>query len=127
MKKLLIALVGVAVLGIALSFIGSSTISAKRAYAEKGTGCFVLDPNGIYNGYAVDANCQTHDVTKEDDEGYLELFFYQDHGQTSWHPEETYRSTYEGCVIVQPYGQVCGIIKESVTPSGEYKSSFKSF
>ena len=125
MKKTVGMLTCVAVLGIALSFIGSTSVTAKRAYAEKGTGCFVRTGEGELD-YVVDPNCQAHDVTKEDDEGNLELYFYQDHGQTSWQPIEIYRNTFEQC-LDSPYGQICGTVKETVTPSGEYKSSFKSY
>lgn len=126
MKRLLGGLVCVAVLGIALSFIGSRSVSAKPADPNKGTGCLVLDPEAE-GGYAYDANCQAHNIIKEDDEGNLEFFFYQDHGQTSWHPEETYRNSFEICYESTRYVEICGIAKETVTPSGEYKSSFKSY
>ena len=126
MKRLVGGLVCIALVGIALSFIGSTSVTAKRAYADKGNGCYVRTGEGPAD-YVIDPNCEAHDVVKEDDEGNLELYFYQDHGQTSWHPEETYRNTYEDCLNSQTYGQICGIVKETVTPSGEYKSSFKSF
>lgn len=128
MKRLLGGLVCVAVLGIALSFIGSTSVSAKRAVADKGAGCYVPAEEGPDN-YVADPNCQAHDVLKLDDDGEVDFYVYQDHGQTSWHPEQTYRSTTEDfCITFRDLGvEVCGVVKETVTPSGEYKSSFKSY
>ena len=125
MNRIVLSVVCFAVLGIATSFIGSSSVSAARADPSKGTGCFVRlseDPND----YVLDGTCAAHDVLKLDDDGSLDFYVYQDHGQTSWHPETTFRDTYEQCLNFGSIGIVCGIVKETITPSGEYKSSFKS-
>jgi hypothetical protein len=125
MNKLFAGLLCVALLGITLSFIGSTSVTAKRAIADKGTGCYVKTGEGE-SDYVVDPNCQAHDVLKMDDDGGIDFYVYQDHGQTSWHPEETYRTTYDASIYVNGI-LVEGVIKETVTPSGEYKSSFKSY
>ena len=43
----------------------------------------------------------------------------------TWRPSHVYHSTFEACFQFS-FGVVCGTVKESVTPSGEYQSSFKS-
>jgi hypothetical protein len=125
MNRFALGVVCFAVLAIAFCFVGSGSVSATRADPSKGTGCYVRvgeDPND----YVFDATCSAHDVLKLDDDGTLDFYVYQDHAQTSWHPETAYRSTFEACFNFD-FGVVCGTAKETVTPSGEYKSSFKSY
>jgi hypothetical protein len=117
-------MVGFAALGVLVMFFGTDSVSAKRAEAGKGEGCYVRTGTGD-DDYAVDAACEAPDVLKMEDENTVDFYVYQDHGKTSWHPEEIYRATYEQCLNFS-FGTVCGTVKETVTPSGEYKSSFKS-
>jgi len=113
-----------AALGVVTLFIGANSVDAKRAEASKGEGCYVKSGAGE-NDYAVDPTCDAHDVLKMEDANTLDFYVYQDSGQTAWHPDVTYRATYEQCLNFS-FGPVCGTVKELVTPSGEYKSSFKS-
>ena len=125
MRKLSSTIRTLVVIGIALSFTGVNSVSATRAVTERGTGCFVRVGDGV-DDYAFDGACTAHSVLKMDDDGEFDFFVYQDHGQTSWHPSTPYRDTFEICYQFD-FGVVCGIAKESVSPSGEYKSSFKSY
>ena len=125
MKKVSSTIRTLVVLGIALSFTGVNSVSATRAVTDKGTGCFVRDGSGS-DDYAFDSDCTAHSVLKMDDDGEFDFYVYQDHGQTSWHPSQPYRDTFELWYRFD-FGVVCGIAKESVSPSGEYKSSFKSY
>ena len=117
------------IFAIAISFIGVIPVSATRAVADKGTGCYVRVGPGE-GDYVLDNACEAHDVIKFDDDGSIELYNYQDHGQLpegGWRPDRTFRSTYDQCLSITPaHILVCGTIKETVTPSGEYKSSFLS-
>ena len=125
MKKIVSVLACAAVLGIAFVFVGSNAVSAKRAEVGRGTGCLIRlseDPGD----YGFDAACQAQAVLKLDDDGLLDFYVYQDHGQTSWHPETAFRDVYDDCYEFS-FGEVCGTVTETVTPSGEYKSSFKAF
>ena len=128
MKKVKLAVKNLVVLGIIFSFIGVISVSAKRAVTDSGTGCYVRV--GVEeNDYVLDTTCSAHDVLKLDDEGNLEFYVYQDHGhlpEGGWRPSVTFSSTFEVCYQYS-FGIVCGTVKESVTPSGEYKSSFKSY
>ena len=125
MKKIVGGVVCVVLIGLAVSFIGSNSVAAKPAESEKGAGCYVPASDGV-SPYVFDATCDAHAVVKYDDDGGLEFYFYEDHGQTAWHPKTAVRDTYSQCLNFGPQlGIVCGTVKESVTPSGEYKSSFK--
>ena len=92
-----------------------------------------VEPHSLLRERAAEGNVHqdddgpgdAHDVLKMEDATTLDLYVYQDRGQTTWHREETYRSTYVQCLNFS-FGEVCGTVKETVTPSGEYKSSFKS-
>src|SRR5215211_6195179 len=99
MKKVSLTIKNLVVLGIIFSVIGVNFVSATRAVTDKGKGCFVRV--GIEdNDYVFDAACTAHDVLKLDDEGNLDFYVYQDHGQLpvgSWRPSQTYRSTFEIC------------------------------
>jgi hypothetical protein len=127
MKRVSLAIGTLALLGITFSFIGVNSVSATRAFTDKGTGCYVLvDPGG--EDYVFDDTCTAHDAIKFDDEGHLEFYVYQDHGQLpegSWRPSRVFRSTYEQCFNYS-FGVVCGTVTETVTPDGGYKSSFRS-
>ena len=115
------------VLGVTLSFIGVNSVSATRAITDRGTGCYVRVGTGP-GDYVYDAACTAHDVTKLDNEGNFEFYSYQDQGQLpegSWRPSKAYRNTFEVCYAFS-FGVVCGTAQETVSPSGEYKSSFKS-
>jgi hypothetical protein len=125
MKNVSRAVKALVVLGIICSFTGISSVSATRATPDKGTGCLVKVGAGD-NDYAFDQTCEAHSVLKMEDNGEFDFYVYQDHGQSSWHPAQTYRDSFEICYQFS-FGDVCGIAKESVTPSGEYKSSFKSY
>ena len=127
MKRVSSTLKTLVVLGIIFYFVGVNSVSATRAITDRGTGCYVRVGTGE-NDYIYDATCAAHDVTKFDNEGNVELYSYQDHGQLpegSWLPSEAYRNTFEVCYAFSS-GIVCGTATETVTPSGEYKSSFKS-
>ena len=125
MKKLSLTIATLVTLGVIFSFTGVNSVSATRAEASKGTGCYVRTGEGE-NDYVFAATCDAHAVLKMDDDGAFDFYVYQDHGQSSWHPTQAYRVTYEVCYQFD-FGDVCGTAKESVSPSGEYKSSFKSF
>ena len=127
MKNFVLGIKTLMVLGIIFSFIGVSSVLATRAQTGKGTGCFIRVGTGD-DDYAFDGTCTAHDVLKMDDDGNLEFYVYQDHGQLpegSWRPSQTHRETFEQCLQFD-FGIVCGTVRETVSPSGEYKSSFKS-
>lgn len=128
MKKVSLMIQNLVVLGIIFSFVGVNSVSATRAITDRVTGCFVRVDTGV-NDYVVDNTCTASDVLKFDDEGNFEFYIYQDHGQLPegfWRPAQTFRNSFEMCFSFS-FGNVCGVVKESVTPSGEYKSSFKSY
>ena len=128
MRKASLTIRTLAVLGIIYSFIGVTPASATPAGTDKGTGCYVRVGTGD-DDYAFDTTCSAHDVIKFDDEGNFEFYAYQDRGQLpegSWRPSQTFHSTFEQCFNAS-FGVVCGIATETVTPSGEYKSSFNSY
>jgi len=125
MKKLTFTIKSLVILGIIFSFTGVSSVSATRADTSKGTGCYVRVGTGE-NDYVLDQFCQAQAVLKMDDDGEFDFYVYQDHGQSSWHPSQPFRETFEVCFEFD-FGVVCGTAKESVSPSGEYKSSFKSY
>jgi len=116
------------VLGTILSFIGVTSASATPAETGKGTGCYVRVGTGD-DDYVIDSACTAHDAIKFDDEGNFEFYVYQDHGQLpegSWRPSQAFRSTFEQCFNTS-FGVICGMATETVSPSGEYKSSFNSY
>lgn len=128
MKRASFTIKTLVVLGITFSFIGVNSVSATRAVTDRGTGCYVRVGTGD-NDYVLDDTCTTQATLKMDDDGTFDFYVYQDHGQLpegSWRPSEAYRDTFEICYHFS-FGIVCGIAKESVSPSGEYKSSFKSY
>jgi hypothetical protein len=128
MKKISLTIVSLLVLGVVFSFTGANSVSAARATADKGTGCFVRIGTGE-NDYVFTDNCAAHDVIKFDDAGNFQFYAYQDQGQLpegSWRPEQAYRSSFEQCFEFS-FGIKCGTVTEIVTPGGEYKSSFKSY
>ena len=128
MKNVSLAVKEMVVLGIMFAFIGVIPVSAKRAVTDSGLGCLVRV--GLEeNDYALDPACSAHDVLKLDEEGNLEFYVYQDHGQlpeVGWRPTSTFRTTFEVCYQFS-FGVTCGTAKESVTPSGQYTSSFRSY
>ena len=127
MKKIVLGIKTLMVLGIIFSFIGVSSVSATRAVTDSGTGCFIRVGTAD-DDYAFDSTCTAHEVLKMDDDGNLEFYVYQDHGQLpegSWRPSQTHRETFEQCLQFS-FGIACGTVRETVSPSGEYKSSFKS-
>jgi hypothetical protein len=116
---------------LSVAFAGASVLAAAGSVAAspastgKGTGCYVVDAN---DAYYLDASCQTHDVTKFDADGNLSFYSYQDAGQLpagAALPSRAINKTYEQCFNFT-IGVVCGTIDETITPSGAYKSSFKS-
>ena len=125
MRKVSLVIRILVVFGIVFSFIGVNPVSATRAVTDGNTGCYVRVGDGE-DDYAYDSTCSAHSVLKMDDDGEFDFFVYQDHGQSTWHPSTPYRNTFETCYEFS-FGIVCGIAKESVSPSGEYKSSFKSY
>lgn len=128
MKRVGLTIKTVVVLGIIFSFSGVNSVQATRAVTGKGTGCYVRVGTED-DDYFLDSACTASDVLKFDDEENFEFYVYQDHGQLpegSWRPSQVYHSTFETCFQFS-FGVVCGTVKESVTPSGEYKSSFKSY
>ena len=128
MKKVSLTIMTLLILGIVFSFAGANSVSAARAFTDRGTGCYVRVGAGD-NDYVLTSDCAAHDVIKFDDEGNFEFYTYQDQGQLpegSWRPSQAYRNTFEQCFDFS-FGEVCGTINEMVTPSGEYKSSFNSY
>ena len=126
MKNVSSMIKGLVVLGITLSFIGVNSVSATRAITDRGAGCMVRVTEA--GDYAVDATCAAHDVIKFDNKGNFQFYEYQDHGELpegAWRPSKTYRNSFEACYNLG-FAVVCGTATETVTPSGEYKSSFKS-
>lgn len=105
MKNIVLGIKNLMVLGITFSFIGVSSVSATRAVTDRGTGCFIRVGTGD-DDYAFDSTCTAHDVLKMDDDGNLEFYVYQDHGQLP--------------------GSYAGQSGRPFPPSGEYESSFKS-
>lgn len=127
MKRVSLTIKILVVLGIVSCFIGVNSASATRAVTDRGQGCFVRVGTGP-DDYAFDDTCTASDVIKFDDEENFEFYVYQDHGQLpegTWRPSQVYRATFEMCFRFG-FGVVCGTAKETITPSGEYKSSFKS-
>src|SRR6476660_221744 len=94
LKKTSLLMIAFAALGVVTLFIGANSVEAKRAEASKGEGCYVKTGPGE-NDYALDPTCDAHDVIKMEDANTLDFYVYQDRGQTAWHPDVTYRSTYE--------------------------------
>ena len=125
--KIFTSLTMLVVVAIAVLFVGVSPVSATRAVTDRGTGCYVRVGTGD-DDYVFDSACKGSDVLKFDDEENFEFYVYEDHGQLpegTWRPSRVYHSTYEACYLFS-FGVICGTVKESVTPSGEYKSSFKA-
>lgn len=125
MRKVSLVIRTLVVIVIALSFTGVNSVLAARADTDRGEGCLVRVGDGE-DDYAFDSTCATQAVLKMDDDGEFDFYVYQDHGQSTWHPSTPYRNTFELCYHFS-FGTVCGTAKESVSPSGEYKSSFKSY
>jgi hypothetical protein len=127
MRKVSLTIGSLMLLGITFSFIGVNSVSATRAVTDKGTGCYIrVGPEE--NDYVFDSACTAHDALKFDDEGNFEFYAYQDHGQLpedSWRPSRAFRSTFDQCLHFS-FGVVCGTVTETVSPGGEYKSSFRS-
>jgi hypothetical protein len=122
MKKILISAICCAVLGIAFSLMSATSVSALPAETFWGDTCFVRTGPGDTD--YEELNCRAHYVIKPNDEGFVEFFNYQDHGQLpadGWRPSQVMRNSYEVCYFNQT---VCGIAIEVITPSGEYKSWF---
>jgi hypothetical protein len=128
MKKVSLTIKNLVILGIIVSVIGVNSVSAARALTDRGTGCFIRVETGD-NDYIFDSSCTASDVIKFNDEGDFEFYTYQDHGRLpegTWRPAQTFHSTFELCFEFS-FGDVCGLVRETVTPSGEYKSSFHSY
>jgi hypothetical protein len=123
MKKVVGSIVFIALLGLAVSFVGSHLVSAAPAEAESFLGCYVRISEA--GDYVYDEECKAHQVFKTDADGQVVINTYQDYAQTSWHPETAFRDSYEACFnFGPPSGVKCGTINELITPSGQYKSSF---
>ena len=124
MKKIVGMGVCTAFIAVAFTFIGSNTVSALPADTFKGVGCFVRVGDGPAD-YLSDPTCSRHRVRKDTEDGGLEFYTYQDHGQTPWRPKKAYRNTFELCGdFGGTIGIRCGEATEVVTPSGEYKSTW---
>ena len=125
MKNIVHKIVCVAMIAATFSFIGVTSTSALPADVERGDGCFV---GWGENEYFFDETCQAQAVTKIDNEGNLQFYTYQDHGQLPADyplPTQVVRNTFEACGnFGGSIGIKCGIIDELVTPTGEYKSSW---
>ena len=108
-----------------LVLTGASSVSATPASPDKGTGCYVGDANG---NYYLDSSCQAHAVTKFNADGTLAFYSYQDAGQLpagAALPSSAINTTSDVCYNFS-FGVTCGTVHETITPSGAYKSSFKS-
>ena len=126
MKKVVGSIVFIALLGLAVSLVGSYSVSANPAEPERGLGCYVRTSEA--GDYDFDENCEAHSLFKYDEDGQAILYTYQDHGQTSWHPETAFRDSYEVCFnFGPPTGVKCGTTTEVITPNGQYKSSFRLY
>ena len=126
MKKVVGSIVFIALLGLAVSFVGSDSVSANPAEPERGQGCYVRLSEAA-DDYEYQESCEVQFLFKYVD-GQAVLYTYQDHGQTSWHPETAFRDSYETCFnFGPPTGIKCGTTTEVISPSGEYKSSFRLY
>ncbi|BCS34232.2 hypothetical protein TBR22_A34610 [Luteitalea sp. TBR-22] len=110
-----------------LLLVGATRGAATPADPARGDGCLVTDAVG--DNY-FDEGCRAHRVLKLDDEGIVAFFHYQDVGQLpagAAVPTSTVRNTYEQCLRLRGYDQiVCGTVRETITPSGIYTSTFIS-
>jgi|SoiMethySBSTD1v2_1073268.scaffolds.fasta_scaffold27318_5 hypothetical protein len=128
MKNILMGASCIVVLGIGL-FVGASSVSALPALPHVGVGCFVkvADTGDPDVDYVFDESCKAVAVLKRDGGG-VAWFMYQDHGQLRTDatlPSSTVQYEYEMCLNFGPQ-LLCGRTQETVTPSGEYKSTFKA-
>ena len=125
MKNIVHKIVFVAMIAATFSFIGLTSASALPADVERGDGCYV---GWGESEYVFDETCRAQVVTKFDDVGNLQFYFYQDHGHLPAdypQPTEVVQISYELCGdFGGSIGVRCGIVDEVVTPSGEYKSSW---
>src|ERR1044072_7126749 len=116
MKKIGLTMTTLVLIGIMLSFVGVSSVSASKANTDRGEGCFVRVGTGE-NDYVFDATCRASQVLKFDEDDNFEFYVYQDHGQLpegTWRPSRVHHSTFETCYSFN-FGVICGTVKETVT------------
>jgi hypothetical protein len=108
---------------IALTGTVSTDVTAKAlndVQVISGTACYVRDAD---NNYYADPNCKWNVVITYDAGGNLIKYKYQDHGTLpdgAARPSQAIHESY--FAILNPIGG--GTVTETITPGGEYKSSF---
>lgn len=122
-KALSVALASCALAGVAL--VATDIASAKpppanAATTDSGTGCLV---SADFVNYELDSNCDWHIVRRRDRSGTRVLLNYRDHGQLQ--PGQTApASAGNNSMSFPAFGLTCHGT-ETVTPSGEYRSSLE--
>lgn len=127
MKKRLFYLFSGLVMAIALTGTVSNTVTAKSlndVQVQSGTICVVVDANG---DYYLDTSCNSHSVTTRDENGNLIGFKYQDHGTLPANAVRPSKAIHQSYPLALNFGGgliIEGLVIETITPSGQYKSSF---
>ena len=122
-KALSVALASCVLAGVAV--LAASVASAKpppanAATTDSGSGCLV---SADFVNYELDSNCDWHIVRRRDRNGVRVLLNYRDHGQLQ--PGQTAPANAATNSMAFPaFGLTCHGT-ETVTPSGEYRSSLE--
>jgi len=107
---------------VALTGAVSNVVTAKalnHVEVERGTGCYVRD---AADNYTWDPSCNRQAVITYDDGGNLIKYKYQDQGELPEGAALPPRAIHESYfAIIKGLGNT--LITETITPSGEYKSS----
>ena len=115
---------------IALTGAVSNDVTAKAlndVQVSSGTGCIVTD---AYGGHHYDPNCNWHDVSTYDEGGNLIKYKYQDQGTLPEGAPRPARAIHQTSINNYDNGDgqyFEGRVTETITPSGEYKSSFLAY
>lgn len=120
-KTLVVALASCLLAGGAL--FAADIASAKptnAATTDRGTGCLV---SSDFVNYELDATCNWHIVRRRDRNGTRVLLNYQDHGQLQ-PGQAAPASAVNTSASFPAFGLTCHGT-ETVTPSGEYRSSLE--
>jgi hypothetical protein len=125
-KKKLFCLFGCLMMTLALTGAVSNDVTAKAlndVQVERGTGCFVRDALGKYYE---DPNCNWHVVITYDEGGNLIKYKYQDQGTLPADVVRPSQAIHESDFKTYDFGSlyIGGTVTETITPGGEYKSSF---
>ncbi len=120
-KALFVALASCVLAGAALFAAGIASAKpppANAARTDSGEGCLV---SADFVNYELDSTCDWHIVRRRDRSGARVLLNYQDHGQLQ--PGQTAPAHAVNTSFSLPlFGLTCHGT-ETVTPSGEYRSS----